>query len=120
MRFMMVSRKQRRKLERTGKGIKQRGAGVQRATNERLAAEKPLTFQETLGQAKINPYIFLGILPVVSWLSLITLRPELRDQMTEKYRELAQGLFPSNSGDASSETPQLEADSRGQNNDKST
>jgi hypothetical protein len=106
----LVSRKQRRKLERTGE-LKFRGAGTLKAAETRQAAEEPLSLLEAVQQVKWDPFLFLGVAPLIAWVSLITLNPELRDQMKEYWRETTSAFFsPQEDGDREA-TPQLAVDS---------
>ena len=105
----LVSRKQRRKLERTGE-LKFRGAGTLKAAEERLASEEPVSLREAIQQVKWDPFLFLGIAPLIAWVSLITLNPELREKMNDKWRETTSAFFsPQEYGDREA-TPQLSVD----------
>jgi hypothetical protein len=96
-------------MERTGE-LKFRGAGTLKAANERLAAEEPVSLSEAVQKVKWDPFLFLGIAPLIAWVSLITLNPELRDQMNDKWRETTSAFFsPQEDGDRGA-TPQLAAD----------
>jgi hypothetical protein len=105
----LVSRKQRRKLERTGE-LKFRGAGTQKAAETRLAAEQPVSLREAMQQVKWDPFLFLGVAPLVAWLILITMKPELREQMNEKWRETRSAFFSLQEDGDREETPQLAED----------
>jgi hypothetical protein len=106
----LVSRKQRRKLERTGE-LKFRGAGTQKAAETRLlAAEQPVSLREAMQQVKWDPFLFLGVAPLVAWLILITIKPELREQMNEKWRETRSAFSPVQEDDDREATPQLAVD----------
>jgi hypothetical protein len=108
---LMVSRKQRRKLERTGQ-LKDRGAGILQASQQRhdAAARSSPTLQESLKQYKWDPFLFLGVAPLISWLVLITVRPELREQMKGKYKEIRQGIFQVQDGNTVANKPQVQLD----------
>lgn len=105
----LVSRKQRRKLERTGE-LNFRGAGTQKAAETRIAAEQPVSLRDAIQQVKWDPFLFLGIAPLVAWVILITSKPELREQMDEKWRE-TRSAFSSVQDDGDREAePQLAVD----------
>jgi hypothetical protein len=101
----LVSRKQRRKFERTGE-LNVRGAGTQKAVEKRQADEKQVSLGEAMQQVKLNPYLFLGVIPLLSWFILIAVRPELREQMDEKWRETRLALFPVQEGNDRKDPPQ--------------
>jgi hypothetical protein len=108
----LVSRKQRRKFERTGE-LKLRGAGTQKAIDARLAAEEPATLYEAISQQKVkfNPFLFLGVAPLIAWAILITTKPELREQMNQKWRETRSAFFSVQEDGDGEATPQLVVDS---------
>jgi hypothetical protein len=101
----LVSRKQRRKFERTGE-LNVRGAGTQKAAEKRQADEKQVSLGEAMQQVKLNPYLFLGVIPLLSWFILIAVRPELGEQMDEKWRETRLALFPVQEGNDRKDPPQ--------------
>jgi hypothetical protein len=101
----LVSRKQRRKFERTGE-LNVRGAGTQKAVEKRQADEKQVSLGEAMQQVKLNPYLFLGVIPLLSWFILIAVRPELGEQMDEKWRETRLALFPVQEGNDRKDPPQ--------------
>jgi hypothetical protein len=105
----LVSRKQRRKMERTGE-LKFRGAGTLKAAETRSAAEEPVSLREAIQQVKWDPFLFLGVAPLIAWVSLITLNPELRDQMNEKWQETRSTFFPVQEDGDREATPQLAVD----------
>jgi hypothetical protein len=101
----LVSRKQRRKFERTGE-LNVRGAGTQKAVEKRQADEKQVSLGEAMQQVKLNPYLFMGVIPLLSWFILIAVRPELGEQMDEKWRETRLALFPVQEGNDRKDPPQ--------------
>jgi hypothetical protein len=105
----LVSRKQRRKLERTGE-LKFRGAGTLKAAETRLAAEQPVSLGDAIQQVKWDPFLFLGVAPLAAWLILITFKPELREQMNEKWQETRSAFRPVQEDDDRKATPQLVVD----------
>jgi hypothetical protein len=107
----LVSRKQRRKMERTGE-LKFRGAGLLKAAEKRSAAEEPVSLREAIQQVKWDPFLFLGVAPLIAWVSLITLNPELRVQMNEKWQEMRSDFFPAQEDGHKEAKPQLAVDPR--------
>jgi hypothetical protein len=101
----LVSRKQRRKFERTGE-LNVRGAGTQKAVEKRQADEKQVSLGEAMQQVKLSPFLFLGVIPLFSWFILIAVRPELGEQMDEKWRETRLALFPVQEGNDRKDPPQ--------------
>jgi hypothetical protein len=83
-----------------------RGAGTQKAVEKRQADEKQVSLGEAMQQVKLNPYLFLGVIPLLSWFILIAVRPELGEQMDEKWRETRLALFPVQEGNDRKDPPQ--------------
>jgi hypothetical protein len=96
-------------MERTGE-LKFRGAGTLKAAEERLAAEEPVSLQDAIKQVKWDPFLFLGVAPLIAWVSLIYFNPELRVQMNEKWRETTSDFFSPQEDGAREATPQLAVD----------